>query len=311
MIEIYKYSPDIKSLWDNFINNSRNGTFLFLRDYMDYHSDRYNDCSFIFMKKGEIIAVVPGNIDGHVYYSHQGLTYGGIISSFNVKISDIGEIFNFLNKRLKELGIKEVIYKPVPFIYHQSPSQEDLYLLFRIGARKTGCNISSVICKTPEIEFSQLRKRGIRRGLREGVIISGSDKYDLFWQILNENLDRKHKSKPVHSIDEIILLKNRFPANIKLFMAYVKNQPVAGVVVYIMPKVVRVQYISSNEDGKKAGALDFLFDELINNVFSSVPYFDLGTSNENGGHYLNEKLVFQKEGFGGRGVVYEIYSYNI
>jgi hypothetical protein len=29
------------------------------------------------------------------------------------------------------------------------------------------------------------------------------------------------------------------------------------------------------------------------------------------GRYLNNALIFQKEGFGGRGIVYEIYEYNI
>jgi len=29
------------------------------------------------------------------------------------------------------------------------------------------------------------------------------------------------------------------------------------------------------------------------------------------GMHLNEQLIFQKEGFGGRGVVYETYKYNL
>jgi len=72
-----------------------------------------------------------------------------------------------------------------------------------------------------------------------------------------------------------------------------------------------VQYIGANEQGKRLGALDLVFDELINRTFSSESFFDFGISTENMGNYLNENLIFQKEGFGGRGIVYEIYKYNL
>lgn len=311
MLEIRRYNPEYKYLWDNLVNNSRNGTFLFLRDYMDYHSARFNDCSFIFFKKGEIIAVIAGNIKGDDYFSHQGLTYGGIISSSKVRIIEIEEIFILLNKELKEIGIKEVYYKPVPLIYHMYPSQEDLYFLFKLRARKIECNVASIIFCPPKVEFSKLRRRGIKKGLKAGIMISESDRFDLFWDLLKENLDLKYKTKPIHNLDEISLLNKRFPENIRLFIASEGSQLVAGVVLYIMQKVIRVQYISSNNEGRRAGALDLLFNELLNRIFSDMLYFDMGTSYENGGQSLNRNLIFQKEGFGGRGVVYETYSYKV
>jgi hypothetical protein len=78
-----------------------------------------------------------------------------------------------------------------------------------------------------------------------------------------------------------------------------------------MEKVVHVQYISANEKGKELGALDFLFDRLINFEFCNFPIFDFGQSTENLGNYLNENLIFQKEGFGGRGVTYDTYRYEL
>ena len=39
--------------------------------------------------------------------------------------------------------------------------------------------------------------------------------------------------------------------------------------------------------------------------------FDFGISTEQGGRYLNEGLIFQKEGFGARTVVYDTYELNI
>ena len=57
--------------------------------------------------------------------------------------------------------------------------------------------------------------------------------------------------------------------------------------------------------------MDLLFHRLIHEVYSSVPYFDMGTSVEEGGRVLNEGLIFQKEGFGGRAVVYDTYELDI
>ena len=42
------------------------------------------------------------------------------------------------------------------------------------------------------------------------------------------------------------------------------------------------------------------------------PYFDFGRSTENpDGSGLNEPLVFQKEGFGARGLCYDIYEWDL
>ena len=59
------------------------------------------------------------------------------------------------------------------------------------------------------------------------------------------------------------------------------------------------------------GALDLLFDTLIDSCSGSFKYFDFGRSTEHGGRYLNESLIFQKEGFGGRGVCYDTYEWTL
>ena len=40
--------------WDNFVASAKNSTFLHMRPYMDYHSDRFNDYSLVAMKGGKI-----------------------------------------------------------------------------------------------------------------------------------------------------------------------------------------------------------------------------------------------------------------
>ncbi len=310
MIEIIRYSANLKVQWDNLVSNSRNGTFLFYRDYMDYHSDRFNDYSFLIYRNKKLEAVLPGNISGNSFYSHQGLTYGGLISTPKINTTEVVEFFNLLNLELKNIGISEVIYKPIPLIYHRIPAQEDIYALFLNNAQKIGCHISSTIYQNNKLQFNESRKSGIRKAKREEVQIIESKDFNSFWRMLEGNLISKFNIKPVHSINEIELLSSRFPKNVKLYLAICKETIVAGTVIYIMRNTIHVQYISATETGKELGALDVLFDQLINKEFKNIPVFDFGHSTEQMGKYLNEKLIFQKEGFGGRGVVYETYKYS-
>lgn len=311
MIELFKYTNNDKSQWDQLISTSRNGSFMFFRDYLDYHSERFKDHSFVIFKKGKIEAVIPGNIKGSTYCSHEGLTYGGIVSTSKICTSDMLEIFNLLNIELSRLGVKEVIYKSIPSIYHKMPCQEDIYALSRNNAIKIGCNISTTISMSNKLPFQELRKRGIKKSQKKGITVCESDDYYNFWEILKKNLAQKYNNKPTHTLNEITYLKNRFPENIKLYVACETNEIVAGAIVFITANVVHVQYISANEQGKELGAMDMIFDELINREFISKQFFDFGISTENMGVYLNENLIFQKEGFGGRGIVYEIYKYNL
>jgi hypothetical protein len=278
---------------------------------MDYHSERFVDCSFLIYKKGKIEGLIPGNLNDCTFYSHQGLTYGGLISSYKITTIDVLEIFNLLNNELRNIGILNVIYKPIPLIYHQIPAQEDIYALFLNKAEKIGCNISSTIFQNRKLRFIESRRSGIRKSIREGVQITESKNFAAFWKILEENIENKYNTRPVHSLHEMELLNNKFPDNIRLFIANKNGSIVAGSIIYLMRNILHVQYISANIEGKNIGAIDLMFDYLINNKFRDIQIFDFGQSTENMGNRLNENLIFQKEGFGGRGTVYEIFKYNL
>lgn len=311
MIQIIPYSPELKDKWNRLILSSRNGTFLFLREYMDYHSDRFKDCSFLIQKNGNIEAVIPGNENDKKFFSHQGLTYGGLIVSEKMLATDIIETFSTLNDELIRKGIREVFYKPVPLIYHKIPAQEDIYALFLQKAQKYACHLSSSIYLENKIKFTESRKSGIRKSINNSIEIEKSIDYELFWSLVENNLAIKYNKKPVHSLTEIKLLSEIFPENIKLYIAKYNEEIIAGCVIYIVNSVAHVQYISSSETGRNFGALDLLFDFLINSEFKIFSVFDFGYSTEDLGHFLNEKLIFQKEGFGARGIVYESYSYEL
>ncbi len=308
MLKILKYTVKYKNQWDEFIKSARNGNFLFLRNYMDYHADHYIDCSYLILDNDKIEAVLPGNVSNNCWYSHEGLTFGGLITSNKVTVNKTVEIFKLLCDELKKDGILKVIYKSIPLIYHRIPAQEDIYALFILNAVKIGCNISSVIFQDNKLRFSELRRRGIQKSIRGNVQVAESNDYPSFWEILESNLFHKYNTKPVHSLEEIQLLNSLFPDQIKLYTAEQNGIMIGGIVLYFINNAIKVQYISGDEAGKKLGALDLLFDMLINDKYKHIPIFDFGISSEKKGKYLNENLIFQKEGFGGRGIVYEIYE---
>lgn len=309
MIELKRYQSTNKPEWDIFLEISRIDTFLFKRDFMDYHSDRFQDCSFLIFKKNKLEALLPGNLSGKTWYSHQGLTFGGLVPSLKISTNDVLEIFDHLNEYLKSIDITEVIIKPAPHIYHKYPSEEELYALFRNGAQRISCSISSTIYQENKIPFIESRKSGIRKALREGLSFTESTEYASFWRLLEENLESTHGKKPVHTLREILNLKQTFPQNIKLFIIIYNNNVIGGTILFVMKDIIHVQYITANELGKNLGAIDLLFNELINVQFTNYPIFDFGHSTEQNGSYLNNGLIFQKEGFGGRGIVYEAYNY--
>lgn len=312
MFEVIRYSAEHKSAWNQFVLNSKNSTFLFDRNYMDYHSDRFEDNSLMIYRKGKLYSLLPANKVGDVLHSHQGLTYGGLLMNDKVTVSESIEVFQVINVYLRECGFTKVVYKPIPFIYHQRPAQEDLYALFRTTrAKVTGRNISSTIIQSDKIKFIESRKSGIRKALANEIIIRQSSDLSDFWEILDTNLQSKYGVAPVHSLSEMQLLQSRFPQNIKLYLAYKGGIALGGTLLYITKQVVHTQYISANMEGKGLGVLDLLFDYLINHEYTNYPYFDFGQSTEQMGNLLNESLIFQKEGFGGRGLCYDIYEYEL
>lgn len=311
-MEIRRYRREDKELWNSFVSKARNATFLFDRNYMDYHADRFDDNSFMFYHKGKLKAVLPANVAGDTLYSHQGLTYGGLLLDKKATVEDVLECFDSLNSWLRENGISKVVYKALPWIYQQYPSQEDLYALtWKCKAQLISRNIASTIVIDNKLKFAESRKSGIRKALSLNIEVGESNDVDGFWHVLEDNLGNRYNAKPVHTASEMKLLMSRFPNSIKLYVAKMNGEIVGGTLIYVTPQVVHTQYISASVEGKKHGALDLLFDYIINKVYANCRYFDFGKSTEQGGAYLNEPLIFQKEGFGGRGVCYDWYQWEL
>jgi hypothetical protein len=313
MFEIIRYTADKADEWNQFVARSKNGTFLFNRAYMDYHADRFSDCSLMFYLEGLLFALLPANRRDDTLYTHQGLTYGGLIMTSETTTERVCQLFEELNDYLRGCDIHHVIYKPVPAIYHQLPAEEDLYALFiTCKARLVGRDVSSVILPCRPVKWKRDRHYGANKARTNGVTVELSDDYATFWRILSDNLQQKFGARPVHSLDEISLLRSRFPENILLWVARSgKGEVLAGCVLYLCGQVVRAQYTSASLEGKRLHAVDAIYDHLIHHAYVDAQFIDMGTSNMPHSSDLHASLIYQKEGFGARAVCFDTYQWDL
>lgn len=311
MILCKRYSAEYKDAWDIFVEESKNGTFLLKRDYMDYHSDRFMDYSLMCYDDNTLVGLLPASVHGKEIRSHGGLTYGGLIINRKMTAQKNLLIFQTIIDFFKSEGFENIIYKRVPSIYYSYPSDEDLYSLFRMDAQIETVNISCSILMGDRIRFNERRRRNVKKALKQELTFRQTNDYQCYFNLLSEVLESRHGAKPVHTCAEIELLAERFPDNIKLYASFDGERMLAGVVIYETPLVAHTQYIASSSEGRNCGALDFVFDHLINEVYTEKKYFDFGTSNEEDGRVLNDGLIEQKQEFGGRGIAYAIYRIKI
>ncbi len=311
MFEIRNYSHEHADEWNQFVAQSKNGTFLFDRRYMDYHADRFHDHSLMVYRRGKLYSLLPGNVADNTFFSHQGLTYGGLVMNEKVTAADVLDIFRLLNDKLREEGIKKVVYKPTPWIYHRLPSEEDLYALVEICNATLTRSISSAISREYPNQWYRIRQCGVRSARQAGICIEESTDLRPFWKILTENLRERYGLYPVHTVEEMELLHQRLPEHIRLFIAKEGGEVVGGTVLYLTDRVAHSQYIAASPRGKQLHALDLLFSVVIDEMLKQHVYFDFGISTERHGTYLNEQLIYQKEGFGGRGICYDWYEWTL
>lgn len=306
-IIVKKYTHSQTDEWNSFVATCRNGTFLHMRQYMEYHADRFEDHSLMFFRDSALIAIMPAHIKGDLFCSHNGLTYGGILFPDNTTTETTLQIFNALQEYLiKETAAKSIIYKPVPPIYHRYPCEEDIYALFRNDAKLIECKVSSAIKIKDALPFKGRRK--LTAAMTSRLSISEEGDYAPFWGILDNRLKSKYGIAPVHSLEEIERLHSVFPTNIKLYTVRDENANIlGGTVLYITKNCVHMQYSATTEEGRRISALDYLYEYLIGKLFKEKEYFDFGVSVEEGGKILNSGLIAYKERLGGRAVTYNTY----
>jgi len=307
---VKKYSKEDKQVWNGFISEAKNATFLFDRDFMDYHSDRFEDYSLLIYKNEKLIALLPTNSVKEKVFSHKGLSYGGFILGKRISFKDTIDVIKETLSYLASQNIVSLELKLMPRMYLKSSCDDIDYALFKLKATLTRRDISMTRDNlNPLPIISSNRKRGIKKGLKNNLIIKEETDFKGFWNdVLSPNLRKNHNVDPVHSLQEIQHLKHHFPSKIRQFNVYNDRFIVAGVTIFETDMVAHAQYISANTEGQQLGSLDVLFEHLLNTIFNRKKYFDFGISNENKGQQVNLGLLTWKESFGTIPILHEFYD---
>lgn len=310
--DIVPYDQSYQNIWDEFCNNSINATFLHTRNFLSYHGNKFTDTSVIVLESGVVIGLFPSAIslsDSKLVVSHPGASYGGIIHKGRLYGERMIKVLSSIFAYYKNNNFEKLLYKSIPEIYSLLPAQDDLYALFRLGAERVRTDLSCTIRLSNRISLSGRRLRGLKKAEKYVSLISGSTLLPEFWKVVEDNLERKHSTKPVHSYDEINLLSERFAEQIKLYCATIDGNVEAGVLIFISNRVWHAQYIAASKPAYKVSALDAVFSAVISDAEKAgAEYFDFGISTDMDGKYLNAGLYDYKHGFGCGGTIHEFYS---
>lgn len=315
-ISVRPYVPNDADAWDAFCKDALQATLLHTRRFLLYHGDRFTDRSLIIEEAGKWIGLFPAALSPSEttnIVSHPGITYGGLLHQGGLRGERMIIALEEIRRHYAAQGCIKLIYKAVPSFYHQAPAQDDLYALFRLGAERTRCDLSSIIDLRCRLLVSERRRRSLKKSIKFGIdIVEGIDYLPALWDVLTDNLARKHDTKPVHALAEITLLAERFPANIRCICGSLNERIVSGVVLFVTPTAYHAQYIASSDDGYEVSALDRIFEHSIATAIQeNKRWFDFGISNEDQGRVLNEGLYRFKCEFGGGGAVHEFYELNL
>ncbi|MGH7934176.1 MAG: GNAT family N-acetyltransferase [Candidatus Binataceae bacterium] len=315
-IEVRPFCTDSLAGWDDLITRSVSGTFLHSRRFLSYHGDRFHDLSVCIYDGGHLMAVFPAAVDPAeeaCATSHPGATYGGLMHDGGLWGNRMIEALEKLREYYARLGLRRLRYKAVPRMYHRVPAEDDLYALFRAGARRYRCDLASVVDLGNRLTPSKRRKRCVKAALASNVLVQeGSERLADFWELLEGNLACRHKVRPVHTIEEMRALLGRFPDQIRLVTAIAAEQMVAGVLLFVMPTAVHTQYISASEAGYALHALDAVIEHCIAAAsLGSVRWFSMGISNEENGSVLNDGLHQFKSEFGAGAMAHEFYEIDL
>ena len=307
--QVKLYQPQDFNLWNAFISVAKNATFLFHRNFMEYHSDRFQEFSLLVFDEEKLIALVPANRVGATVFSHQGLSYGSIVIKEAIRIKEYVAIFKQIMQFLQTNDVENLEIKQLPKIYNQTIADEMDYVVFLMQSSLFRTDVYLTMDMQIDYQPNRNRKRALKIAYELGIEIKEEKNYDGFWnQILIPNLKERFGVEPVHSCKEIEKLAVLFPENIFLFNAYQDGVLKAGVVLFLTKTVAHFQYSSGGSDRNDTAALDILFDYIIQK-YAHKKYVSFGSSSEDNGLKLNEGLAYWKESFGAKTTVQSFHRF--
>ncbi|WP_029268757.1 hypothetical protein [Flavobacterium sp. KJJ] len=297
---VKKYHKSDYKTWNEFIAQAKNATFLFYRDFMEYHQDRFEDFSLLIFEGEKLKAVLPANKKENSVYSHQGLTYGGLVFSSKLKGEKVESILDSILVFFNENQIETFYYKPIPSFYFPEGNNEIDFFLFKRGAVLERKEMNLAINLQLPLQISKSKMKHFRRIENLDLDIIEEQHFSPFWnEILEPRLLEKFDAKPVHTKEEMAWLKQNFPQNIRQYSVCQNDEIIAGITIFETQNVIKSQYAATSKQGEEARAVDFLFINLIHKYKRKGKlFFDMGIVNSDNEKEYDLGLLTQKQELG-------------
>ena len=317
MITVTKYSEEWRIPWDNFIAESVNGNFLHSRGFYDHNpANDADECSFIFLKKNRIVAVLPCILyekeNKRILHSHLRSTFGGFVVSNEIGAAEAVIIVELIIKEARQLAVTEIIIRNPFRIFNKQQADETDYAMWFHGFSLKHRELEIAIDLQESLDVIEKRfENGTKYNIKKAektVVTALTDDYEVFWKILAKNLQEKHGKDPVHTLEDLIRLREKAgKEKIKLFGGFLDDKMICGTIVFLFgKKALHAQYIASDAAYQELRPINAVTHHIIRwGHENGFHYYNLGTANEAGGRVLNRGLFHFKESFGGRGVLRE------
>lgn len=311
-------------LWDNFVNNSINGTIFHLRRFINYHNkDKFLDSSLLIFQNNKLLTVFPAasiNKNGKkVLKSHPGTSYGGAVFSKPVSLRKTFDIIKLTEEYAAENQFDMIEFREAPKIFFKQPVDQYDFALIHNGYKREDEELSTcyhlkqykglthqeMLMKFDKSGRNKIRKN-VNKAIKSGLILKEIPDTDinLYYNLLLENL-KKHNATPAHSLEELKRLRVLFPERIKLYGVYINKELAAGYVIFNINSIGNhVFYASVDYKYQNYRPTTFgLFNLLKLFADSGFEYLNMGISTENGGKVINWSLYDFKESFNGTGIL--------
>lgn len=315
MIEVRPYAETLSEAWDKLCLQSPNGTFLHTRRYLAHQKNRFQDRSLMIFSEGRLLAVLPAaesTDDPHVVVSHPGLTYGGLVTAGSPGATSIARFMPEVFAIFQKFGYRKFVYKPTPTIYQRKPSEDDSFVLIRMGATLSRVQLNCVVDLMKPSHVSSRKKRNLKKAIGLALVQDDSTLIADYFEILTKNLTQRHDVRPVHTLSEMMYLQNTFTKEFGLYFAQIDNQSVGGVIVFRTENCWHAQYVAMSDRGSKLGAVDFTLCAAIEDARrSGASYFSLGVSTDPVTNELNDSLYDFKREFDGSGLIQKTWAMNL
>ncbi|MFC2130135.1 GNAT family N-acetyltransferase [Bacteroidota bacterium] len=319
-IIIGEYKPEFKDEWDDFVDNSNNGTMFHKQAFLNYHEPgKFNFNHLMFKKEGELIGVLPGGLtdEGEVFWSPVGASYGSIVTK-DIAYRHSLELIDKLMEYSKDMNFRDIYLIPPPIIYNKVYNQHIeysmLYRKFDYEYSYISHAIDLKIGKDYLNHFDKTARKTIRKIIRENkIVIKESEDYESFNEILINN-KAKHNIKPTHTLEDMLKLKELMPRNLKLFMVYYEGKPIAGSWLFLCnEKVSLCFYNMLLYEYEHLKPIYLIMDEVTRwSIENGYEWVDIGVSQDTSAEdpmtpSLN--LIYFKERFHSRGLLRTTFHY--